>query len=275
MCVRVRPVEDERHDESYALGTSRMNPSVLEAVGVSKDFAKGVRALTDIHVSVPQGQTLVLIGESGCGKTTLLRLFNRLDEPTKGEIRIHNRPAQEEDPIRLRRRIGYVQQDGGLLPHWTVARNVALVPTLLGWDQARRRDRSDAMLELVNLNPEQYRDRYPRELSGGQRQRVAVARALVADPDVVLLDEPFGALDAITRVELQNQFLHLKRQINKTMVLVTHDLNEAFRLGDRIAVLKQGRLLQVGLPDELLQHPADEYVQTLLRHRPEAPTSHA
>lgn len=252
-----------------------MNPAVLEAVGVSKDFAKGVRALTDIHVSVPQGQTLVLIGESGCGKTTLLRLFNRLDEPTKGEIRIHNRPAQEEDPIQLRRRIGYVQQDGGLLPHWTVARNVALVPTLLGWDQARRRDRSDAMLELVNLNPEQYRDRYPRELSGGQRQRVAVARALVADPDVVLLDEPFGALDAITRVELQNQFLHLKQQINKTMVLVTHDLNEAFRLGDRIAVLKQGRLLQVGSPDELLQHPADEYVQTLLRHRPEAPTSHA
>ncbi len=257
------------------LGKGFVDHPVLEAVGVSKRFANGVHALSEINLTVAQGETVVLIGESGSGKTTLLRLFNRLEEPTSGEILIQGRPARQEDPISLRRHIGYVQQDGGLLPHWTVGRNVALVPKLLGWNPDRYQPLADRLLELVSLNPDQYRSRYPRELSGGQRQRVAVARALVADPDLVLLDEPFGALDALTRIELQNQFLHLKRQLGKTMVLVTHDLNEALRLGDRIAVLRQGRLLQVGTPDELLRHPTDEYVQMLLKYRAGNPESDA
>lgn len=242
------------------------NPT-LAARAVNKQFANGVLALRDIDLAIYQGETVVLIGESGSGKTTLLRLFNRLDEPTTGKIHIHGRPAREENPIWLRRRIGYVQQDGGLLPHWTVGRNVALVPTLLGWRPDQCRQQADTLLDLVNLNPDHYRDRYPHELSGGQRQRVAIARALVADPAVVLLDEPFGALDALTRTELQEQFLRLKRQLQKTMVLVTHDLHEAFHLGDRVAVLKEGCLLQVGTPRELLENPATAYVETLLAHR--------
>jgi osmoprotectant transport system ATP-binding protein len=241
--------------------------AVLEAEDVGKSFPGGVTALAGVSLAVTSGETLVLIGESGCGKTTLLRMFNRMTDPTEGTVRIHGRPAGEWNPIELRRRTGYVQQEGGLLPHWTIARNVALVPSLLGWSTDRRRERVDALLDLVGLDPARYRARYPRELSGGQRQRVAFARALAADPDVVLLDEPFGALDAITRVELQEEFVRMKERLGKTMLLVTHDLDEAFLLGDRIAVMREGRVLQTGRPEDVEARPVTDYVRELLRHR--------
>ena len=242
----------------------RMHDAALEARDVKKLFPGGVHALRGIDLSVASGETVVLIGESGCGKTTLLRMFNRLEEPTEGTILIEGRPAVDHDPIELRRHTGYVQQEGGLLPHWTVQRNVELVPELLGWGAERRRARSSELLALVGLTPDTFGERYPCHLSGGQRQRVAFARALAADPPVVLLDEPFGALDALTRLELQREFLQLRRRLAKTILLVTHDLQEAFRLGDRIAVMQDGRLLQTAPPDELRREPADEYVRSLL-----------
>jgi len=243
--------------------------AALEARRVNKVYPGGIRALEDVDLAVGHGETVALIGESGCGKTTLLRMFNRLEEPTSGKIVIQGRDAARHEPIELRRRTGYVQQEGGLLPHWTVRRNVELVPELLGWKTGRRRERCEQLLTLVGLAPETFAGRYPRQLSGGQRQRVAFARALAADPQVVLLDEPFGALDALTRLELQREFLHLKRQLGKTILLVTHDLDEAFRLGDRVAVMKGGQILQVGAPDQLKREPADEYIRTLLAQRQE------
>lgn len=244
-----------------------MNPSALSIRDVSKAFGPDVRVLDHVDLEVVEGETLVLIGESGSGKTTLLRMFNALTHPSSGEVCIHGEPIRVKDPIDLRRHIGYVQQDAGLLPHWTVEENIGLVPRLLGWEPERRTSRVHALLDLVHLEPQQFRARYPIELSGGQRQRVAFARALAADPGIVLLDEPFGALDAITRHELQGQFLGLKQHLNKTMVMVTHDVDEALQLGDRIAVLKEGCLLQVGTPANLLNAPAHDYVVQLLRHR--------
>jgi osmoprotectant transport system ATP-binding protein len=236
----------------------------LRAIAVTKVYPNGTEALRGIDLSVARGETVALIGASGCGKSTLLRMFNRLEEPTAGEIRIEGRASRDVDPISLRRRTGYMQQDGGLLPHWTIERNVALVPALLGWEKERRQRRAAELLALVGLAPESYRRRYPRELSGGERQRTAFARALAADPEVILLDEPFGALDALTRIELQDEFLRLKRRLGKTMLLVTHDLREAFRLGDRIAVMKDGSILQIDTPDALRKAPAEGYVRSLL-----------
>jgi osmoprotectant transport system ATP-binding protein len=244
----------------------RAAPIQLEARGVTRSFGP-VRALDGVDLAVAHGETVALVGASGSGKTTLLRMFNRLEEPSGGEIRIAGRPAASLDPIELRRHTGYVQQEGGLLPHWTVARNVALVPELLGWDARRREARVHELLDLVGLPAADYRDRYPCELSGGQRQRVAVARALAADPPVILLDEPFGALDALTRRELQRAFRQLEEQIRKTMLLVTHDLDEAFLLADRVAVLRGGRLLQIDTPERLAGGPADPYVAELLGDR--------
>lgn len=243
-----------------------MPSPALEAINVSKQFPDGTIGLRNIDWAVHPGETMVLIGQSGSGKSTLLRLFNRLDEPTTGEIHIQGERGLEQDVITLRRHIGYVQQDGGLLPHWTVERNVALVPTLLGWSPDRCKEQVQILLNLVQLDPTQHSHRYPSELSGGQRQRVAVARALAGDPPIILLDEPFGALDALTKIEMQEQFLDLKHRLNKTMVLVTHDLHEAFHLGDRVGVMKEGRILQVGSPRELIQRPAHEYVQSLIDH---------
>jgi len=238
---------------------------VLQAVGVVKQYAGGVRALDGVDLSVDAGETVALVGESGSGKSTLLRLFNRTVEPTAGSIRIGGREAASLDPIRVRRATGYVPQQGGLLPHWNVERNVGLVPGLLGWEASRARARARELLALVGLAPELYAARHPSELSGGQRQRVAFARALAADPDVILLDEPFGALDALTRVELQQEFLELRLRLNKTMLLVTHDIREAFRLAGRVAVMKDGRIPQIGTPAELREHPANEYVAGLLK----------
>ena len=240
---------------------------ILEAVGVTKTYGDGTAALAGVDLAVWPGETVALVGESGSGKTTLLRTFNRMVEPSAGAVRVEGRSGAELDPIALRRRIGYVPQDGGLIPHWRVERNVELVPRLLGWDRDRRQARSREMLTLVGLRPEAHASRYPAELSGGQRQRVAFARALAADPQVILLDEPFGALDALTRLELHRQFLDLKKALGKTTVLVTHDLAEAFRLADRIGVMRAGRLLQLGPPAELAESPADPYVEALLEMR--------
>ena len=240
---------------------------ILEATAVAKTYGDGTDALAGVDLAVREGETVALVGESGSGKTTLLRTFNRMVEPSAGAVRIEGRPVADLDPIVLRRRIGYVPQDGGLIPHWRVARNVELVPRLLGWDRDRRQARAREMLELVGLRPDAHAGRYPAELSGGQRQRVAFARALAADPSIILLDEPFGALDALTRLELHRQFLDLKKALGKTTVLVTHDLAEAFRLADRIGVMRAGRLLQLGTPAELAEHPADPYVAALLEMR--------
>jgi osmoprotectant transport system ATP-binding protein len=240
---------------------------VLAAVDVAKTYGDGTAALAGVTLTVQPGETVALVGESGSGKTTLLRTFNRMVEPSAGDVRVEGRPVADLDPIALRRRIGYVPQDGGLIPHWRIERNVELVPRLLGWDRARREARTREMLELVGLDPQAHASRYPAELSGGQRQRVAFARALAADPPLILLDEPFGALDALTRLELHRQFLDLKKALGKTTVLVTHDLAEAFRLADRIGVMRAGRLLQLGTPEELAKRPADPYVEALLEMR--------
>jgi osmoprotectant transport system ATP-binding protein len=235
--------------------------TALLAERVSKRYG-GLVALDEVSLEVGRGECLALIGESGSGKTTLLRCFNRLTEPDSGRVVVDGHDAATLDPFELRRSTGYVPQDGGLLPHWRVRRNVALVPWL------RREhapyDAADRALRLVGLEPERYGDSWPRELSGGQRQRVAVARALAARPIVVLLDEPFGALDAITRADLQGTFLTLRRELDLTAVLVTHDLAEAFLLADRVGVLREGRLEQVGAPAELRAAPATPYVKELL-----------
>ncbi len=247
----------------YARRVTPRSPA-LQTIDVTKTYAPSVRALDGVDLSVARGETVALVGESGSGKTTLLRLFNRTVEPSSGTVRVEGRDAAELDPIELRRHTGFVQQEGGLLPHWDVARNVALVPSLLGWERARTSERVDELMTLVGLEPRAYRGRYPRELSGGQRQRVAFARALASDPDVILLDEPFGALDALTRQELQREFEKLRARLHKTMLLVTHDLAEAFRLADRVAVMKSGHILQLGTGRELRERPADDYVRDLL-----------
>jgi osmoprotectant transport system ATP-binding protein len=236
-------------------------PPALEAREVVKRFGR-VEALAGVSLVVERGECVALVGESGSGKTTLLRTFNRTVTPDAGQILVGGREVASLDPVRLRRETGFVEQEGGLLPHWTVLRNASLVPWLQGARDPRRRGR-DALLR-VGLEPERFGPRWPRELSGGQRQRVAIARALAGDPEVVLLDEPFGALDAITRSELQDAFRELVAELGITVLLVTHDLREAALLGDRVAVLRAGRIEQVGAPSDLLEAPATEYVRRLL-----------
>jgi len=233
----------------------------LSAVDVSKRFGDVV-ALDHVSLEVLQGACVALVGESGSGKSTLLRCFNRLTEPDSGAIRVGDVDAMSTDPIQLRRGIGYVPQDGGLLPHWTVLRNVELVPRLNGRTDVA--DRARAALELVGLDAPEFGARWPRDLSGGQRQRVAMARALADEPKVLLLDEPFGALDAITRSELQEMFASVRTRLGTTSVLVTHDLHEATMLATCIAVLHHGRVEQVAPPSTLVAEPANAYVRTLL-----------
>jgi osmoprotectant transport system ATP-binding protein len=234
---------------------------LLSAAAVVKRFG-GAPALDGVTLAVERAECVALVGESGAGKSTLLRCFNRLVEPDGGAVSVRGRDVRDTDPILLRRGIGYVPQEGGLLPHWRIARNVGVVPWLAG-DPAADRLARDA-LQLVGLEPERYAERWPRELSGGQRQRAAIARALAARPDVVLLDEPFGALDAITRAELQTTFGRLQRELGLTAVLVTHDLREALELGDRVVVMRAGRIEQAAAPVTLLREPATAYVAELL-----------
>ncbi|MEZ5426986.1 MAG: ATP-binding cassette domain-containing protein [Pyrinomonadaceae bacterium] len=209
----------------------------------------GVQILKKLDLAIEKGETLVLLGESGCGKTTTLKLINRLIEPTAGEVWVEGRATKDWNPIRLRRKIGYVLQEAGLFPHFNIEKNVALVPTLENWDEEKKRRRTIEMLELVGLDPKKFAGRFPSELSGGQRQRVGVARALAADPDLLLLDEPFGALDAITRTSLQKEFAELVKTLGKTAVFVTHDLHEAFALGTRIALMDRGRFALIETPE--------------------------
>ncbi len=235
--------------------------SALAAEGVTRRFGDVV-ALDDVTLEVGPEECVALVGESGSGKTTLLGCFNHLTEPQSGRVSVLGEDVATSDPVRLRRRVGYVQQDGGLLPHWSVERNAALVPWLLGQTDAK--ERAAAALDLVGLPVATFGARYPSALSGGQRQRAAIARAIAAHPGVLLMDEPFGALDAVTRFDLQRAFAELRRRIGATVVLVTHDLREAFLLADRVAVFRSGRVEQVASPDELQGQPATPYVRRLL-----------
>jgi osmoprotectant transport system ATP-binding protein len=231
---------------------------------VSKSFDGGQSfAVDDVSLDVRDGETLVLLGSSGSGKTTLLKLTNRLLEPTSGTIEVDGDTIAGRDPVSLRRRIGYVFQGIGLFPHMTVEENAAMVPRLLGWSPRKRRERAREVLRTVGLDPETYAGRFPDELSGGEQQRVGVGRALAANPSYLLMDEPFGALDGLTRDTLQRELLALKERLEKTIVFVTHDIFEALALGDRIAVLHAGRLEQIGTKEEILQAPATEFVREL------------
>jgi osmoprotectant transport system ATP-binding protein len=239
---------------------------MIEFRGVSKTYPGSDRPVVDdLSFEILEGEICVLVGPSGCGKTTTMRMVNRLIEPTEGEILIDGEPNTQMSGTRLRRKIGYAIQQIGLFPHRTIAENIATVPSLLGWDKQRIRGRVDELLELVGLDPDEYRDRYPAELSGGQQQRVGVARAMAADPPIMLMDEPFGAVDPITRERLQDEFLNIQQDIKKTIVFVTHDIDEAIKIGDKIAILKQGGLLaQYDAPENILSDPNSEFVASFV-----------
>jgi osmoprotectant transport system ATP-binding protein len=234
----------------------------IKLIDVTKTYpGMATNAVDEISMDIEAGEIVVLVGPSGCGKTTTMRMINRLIEPTSGRIVIGDDDVMGLNEVELRRRIGYVIQQIGLFPHLTVAANVALVPRMLKWDKRRIAERVDELLALVGLEPDDFRDRFPRQLSGGQQQRVGVARALAADPPLMLMDEPFGAVDPITRERLQNEFLGLQEQLKKTIVFVTHDFDEAIKMGDRIAVLRIGsHIAQFATPEEILRAPADDFV---------------
>ncbi|HSH48830.1 MAG TPA: ABC transporter ATP-binding protein [Halomonas sp.] len=236
---------------------------MIELKDISRYFS-GVAAVRELNLTIDKGEFCVLVGTSGCGKSTTLRMINRLIEHSAGEIHIDGQPIRSFREEVLRRRIGYVIQSIGLFPHWTVARNIALVPRLLGWEPERIAARVDELMALLGMSHSRFADKYPRQLSGGQAQRVGVARALAADPDILLMDEPFGALDPLTRDGLQDELLALHSRLNKTFVFVTHDMDEALRLADRLVVMHEGRIRQQGRPIDLLREPADEFVESLL-----------
>ncbi|WP_269214179.1 ATP-binding cassette domain-containing protein [Nocardioides sp. cx-173] len=234
---------------------------MIRLSGVGKTYADGTVAVHELDLEVARGELVCLVGPSGCGKSTTLKMINRLIEPSTGTIEIDGRDVTRQDPVELRRGIGYVIQQVGLFPHQRITANVMTVPLLCGESKATARERANHLLELVGLDPATYGERYPHQLSGGQRQRVGVARALAADPPVLLMDEPFGAVDPVVRVRLQDEFLRLQRELGKTVVLVTHDIDEAVRMGDRVAIFAAGgRLAQYATPVELLGHPADDFV---------------
>jgi osmoprotectant transport system ATP-binding protein len=238
--------------------------AAVELRNVTKSYAPGRRALDGVSIAVEEGTLLALVGTSGSGKTTALRSINRLVSPDSGQVFVANVNVATADPVELRRRIGYVIQEVGLFPHLTIGANVELVPSLLGWPAQRRTERRRELLQLVGLPAADYEHRFPAELSGGERQRVGLARALAADPPLLLMDEPFSAVDALTRRRLQDEFRDLRSRLRKTVVLVTHDLPEAFRLADRVAVMDQGRLLQHGTPREIRDSPEPGFVAALV-----------
>lgn len=227
---------------------------------VTKQFSDGTKGLDDISVTIPSEKLTAVIGPSGCGKTTLLKTINRLETLTTGKITINEKDITKTDPVQLRRSIGYVIQRIGLLPHYTIAENIAIVPTLLGWDKKKINSRVDELLRLVDLEPSTYGQRYPLELSGGQQQRIGVARALASDPDIILMDEPFSALDPISREQLQKELKALQEKIQKTIVFVTHDMDEALDIADEIILMKDGKIEQTGAPMTLLQEPKNDFV---------------
>ncbi|MFN3835816.1 MAG: ABC transporter ATP-binding protein [Glycocaulis sp.] len=237
---------------------------VLSVHALSRTFPGGIRAVEEVSFEVEAGELVALVGESGCGKTTTLKMINRLLEPSGGRVRFRGEDIAGLDPVILRRRMGWVMQGDGLFPHFTVAENIAVTPRLAGWTPERLEARVDALLELVRLDPAAHRERFPAALSGGQRQRVGLARALAAEPPLVLMDEPFGALDPITREGLREDVQALRARLGFAAVMVTHDMAEALLLADRIAVMRAGRFVQYGSPAELLNHPADPYVEQLL-----------
>jgi osmoprotectant transport system ATP-binding protein len=242
-------------------GEQAPGEAMIRLEGVGKKYDDGTVAVHELDLDVARGEVVCLVGPSGCGKSTTLKMINRLIEPTSGRIFIDGRDVTSEDPVQLRRRIGYVIQQIGLFPHQKIATNVATVPSLLGTPRVQAQERARELLALVGLDPDVYADRYPHQLSGGQQQRVGVARALAADPPVLLMDEPFAAVDPIVRARLQDEFLRLQGELAKTVVLVTHDIDEAVKMGDKVAVLAQGgRLAQFATPAELLGRPADDFV---------------
>jgi osmoprotectant transport system ATP-binding protein len=261
-------IESDNADRAAASGLTDDDapPTMIELRGVGKVYpGTTVPAVADLDLDIPVGEILVLVGPSGCGKSTTLRLINRMIEPTSGHIIFDGEDVTDVNPDLLRRRIGYVIQQIGLFPHQTIAQNVGTVPRLLGWDKAKTAKRVDELLELTGLDPSIYRDRYPKELSGGQAQRVGVARALGGDPEVLLMDEPFGAIDPITRDRLQNEFLRLQGELKKTIVFVTHDIDEAIKMGDRIAILgEQSVIRQFDTPERILAYPVDDFVDDFI-----------
>lgn len=234
----------------------------IELENLTKRYPGAPRpAVDNVTMDIRAGELVVFVGPAGCGKSTTLKMINRLIEPTGGRIRINGEDVTGIDPVKLRRKVGYAIQSAGLFPHMTVAQNIALVPKMIGWGKSRIKDRVEELLDLVGLDPGEFRGRYPRELSGGQQQRVGVARALAADPPVLLMDEPFGAVDPITRDHLQDELIRLQQQLHKTIVFVTHDFDEATKLGDRIAVLRErSHIAQFDTPEAILTHPADDFV---------------
>lgn len=233
---------------------------MIDVIHLRKCFGN-IKAVDDISFTVKEGERFVLLGTSGCGKTTTLKMINRLIEPDEGTIIINGHPSNEQPPEQLRRKIGYVLQNTGLFPHYTIEKNIAVVPNLLKWDKERIQNRTRELLTKFNLDPDVYLPLYPGQLSGGQKQRVGFARALVADPPVLLMDEPLGALDPITRQQMRDEFKSLNELKNKTIILVTHDIPEAFELGDRICVMDNGKIQQTGTPTELLLHPQTDFVK--------------
>lgn len=241
-----------------------MLTKVIAFENVSKVFDGEHVAVDDLTLEVEEGELVVLIGPSGCGKTTTLQMVNRLVEPTGGTIRVNGRDTSTFSPVELRRSMGYVIQEIGLFPHMTVADNISVVPDLKGWDSKKKRERAQQLLELVEMDPAIYADRYPRQLSGGQQQRIGVLRALAVDPNILLMDEPFGALDPLTRDQLQEELIFLQERVKKTVLFVTHDMDEALKLADRIVLMQDGRVVQADTPNEMLANPEDDFVSEFI-----------
>ncbi|MFY4775634.1 ABC transporter ATP-binding protein [Metabacillus sp. RGM 3146] len=237
---------------------------MIEFKGVTKQYKDGFQALKDINLKLETGKIHVIIGPSGCGKSTTMKLINRLITPTNGSVYINNEDISSMNPVHLRRKIGYVIQNIGLFPHMSIADNVAVVPRLLKWKEDRTQKKIDELLSLVHLDPETYRKRKPAELSGGQAQRIGVIRALAAEPEIILMDEPFSALDPISREKLQNELVSLQEELRKTIVFVTHDMDEAIKIADNIILMKDGEVIQSGTPDTILRHPANDFIKEFI-----------
>lgn len=237
---------------------------MIKFENVSKKYNDGPSVVKSLNFEIQNGELLVLIGPSGCGKTTTMKMINRIITHTEGTITIDGKDINTLDPVLLRRNIGYVIQQVGLFPHYTIEENIALIPKLKRWNESEIKERISLLMKMVDLEPDMYAKRYPKELSGGQQQRVGVARALAANPDIILMDEPFGALDPITREQLQDELIRIQSEMHKTIVFVTHDMDEALKLGDRIAIMKEGELLQLDTPDQLLNHPSQGFVEEFI-----------